>query len=68
MKTKIYQTIKSLIILFIKLQLSYQVQQVFRLLCTSTSNIDFNLSLNSNDFVTYIIPNIYISSPIYHMI
>ncbi len=52
MKTKIYQTIKGLIILFIKLQFFNQVQQAFKLLYTSISNIDLNLSLNPNDFVT----------------
>ena len=36
MKTKIYQTIKGLIILFIKLQFSIRYNQAFRLLHTST--------------------------------
>ncbi len=55
MKTKIYRTIKGLIILYIKLQFSNQVQQVFKLLYTLTSNINLNLSLNFNDLVTCII-------------
>ncbi len=50
-KTKIYQIIKSLIILFIKLQFSNQVQQVFKSLCISISDLDFNLSLNPNGLV-----------------
>ncbi len=45
-KTKIYPTIEGLIILFIKLQLSNQMYQAFRPLCTSTSNLDLKLSLN----------------------
>ena len=64
MKTKIYQTIKSLIILFIKLQFSNQLQQGFRLLHTLTSNLDLNLSLKPNGVVTCIIPNTFILSPI----
>ncbi len=58
MKTKIYQTIKGLIILFIKLQFSNQVQEAFRPLHT----LIVNLSLNSNGLVTYIISNTFISS------
>ena len=38
MKTKIYQTIKGLIILFIKFQFFNQVQQAFRPLYTSIFN------------------------------
>ncbi len=67
-KTKIYQTIKGLIILFIKLQFSNQVQQAFRPLRTSTSNIYLNVSLNPNDLITYIIPNTFVSSPIHLII
>ena len=52
-KTKIYQTIKGLIILFIKLQFSHQMEQAFRPLCISTSN--FNL--NFNNLVICIISN-----------
>ncbi len=54
-KTKIYQTIEGLIILFIKLQFSIRCNHAFRLLRTSTSkhlpqlpNIYLNLSLNPN--------------------
>ncbi len=54
-KTKIYQTIKGLIILFIKLQFSIRCNQVFRLLRTSISNL--NLNLNLNGLVIYIISN-----------
>ncbi len=68
MKTKIYQTIKGLIILFIKLQFSNQVQQAFRLLRISTSNIDLNLSLNSNGLIICIIPDAFVSSLIHFMI
>ncbi len=68
MKTKIYQTIKGLIILFTKLQFSNQMQQAFRPLYNSTSNLDLNFSLNLNDFVTRIIPNAFVSSPIRLMI
>ncbi len=68
MKTKIYQTIKGLIILFIKLQFSNQVQQAFRSLRTSISNINLNLSLNLNGLVTCIISNVFVSSPIRLMI
>ncbi len=64
MKTKIYQTIKGLIILFIKLQFFNQVQLAFRSLCTSVSNIYLNLILNLNGFITCIIPNTFVSSPI----
>ncbi len=66
-KTKIYRTIKGLIILFIKLQFFIRCNQAFRPLRTSTSNIYFNLSLNPNGLVTCIIPNTFISSPIYIM-
>ena len=34
------------------------------MLYTSTSNLDLNLSLNFNDFVIYIIPNIFVLFPI----
>ncbi len=61
-KTKIYQTIKGLIILFIKLQFSIRCNSVFTPLRTPTSNIYLNLSLNSNDLVTYIIPDAFVSS------
>ncbi len=50
-KTKIYQIIKGLIILFIKLQFSIRCNQAFRLLRISTSNIDLNLNLNPNDLM-----------------
>ncbi len=62
MKTKIYQTIKGLIILFIKLQFSNQLQQAFILFRISKSNLDLNLSLNSDGFVTYIILDAFVSS------
>ncbi len=65
MKTKIYQTIQGLIILFIKLQFSNQMQQAFRPLRILISNLDLNLNLNSNGLVTYIIPNAFVSSPIH---
>ena len=68
MKTKIYQTIKSLNILFIKLQFSIRCNQAFRPLRTSTSNIYLNLSLNPNGLVACIIPDAFISSPIRLMI
>ncbi len=61
MKTKIYKTIKGLIILFIKLQFYNQVQQAFRPLRISTSNIKLNLSFNLNGFITYIISNTFVS-------
>ncbi len=61
-KTKIYQTIKGLIILFIKLQFSIKCNQAFRSLSISTSNIYLNLSFNPNGFVTCIIPNAFVSS------
>ena len=64
MKAKIYRTIKGLIILFIKLQFSNQVQQAFKPLHTSTFNLDLNLSLNPNGLVTCIIPDTFVSSPI----
>ncbi len=51
-KTKIYRTIKDLIILFIKLQFSIRYNQAFRPLRTSTSNIDLNLSLNPNGLIS----------------
>ncbi len=55
-KTKIYRTIKGLIILFNKLQFSIRCNQAFKPLHTSTSNIYLNLSLNLNGLVTCIIP------------
>ena len=63
-KTKIYQMIKDLIILFIKFQFFNQVQQAFRLLRTLTFNLNLNFSLNLNNLVTYIIPDAFVSSPI----
>ncbi len=54
-KTKIYQIIKGLIILFIKLQFSIRYNQAFRPLHTSTSNIYLNFSLNLNGLVICII-------------
>ena len=42
MKTKIYWIIKGLITLFIKLQFFHQVQQAFKPLYTSNSNLDLN--------------------------
>ncbi len=68
MKTKIYQTIKGLIILFIKLQFFNQVPQAFRSLYISTFNLDLNLSLNLNDFINCMIPNTFVLSPIRLMI
>ena len=68
MKTKIYQTIKGLIILFIKLQSSIKCNQTFKLLRISTFNIYLNFSLNPNDLITWIISNIFVSSPICLMI
>ncbi len=71
-KTKIYQTIKGLIILFIKLLFSIKCNQAFRLLRISNSNIYLNiylnLSLNPNGLVTYNISNTFISSSIRLMI
>ncbi len=65
-KIKIYQTIKGLIILFIKFQFSIRYNQVFRPLCISTSNvylnIYLNLRLNPNDLIIYIIPNTFLWS------
>ncbi len=63
-KTKIYQTIKGLIILFIKLQFSIKRNQAFRLLRTSTSNIYLNLSLNPNGLMPRHLhhPNAFVSS------
>ena len=66
-KTKIYWTIKGLIILFIKLQFfifSTRYNQAFKPLHTSTSNIYLNLNLNPNSLVISIIPNIFVSSPL----
>ena len=63
-KTKIYQTIKGLIILFIKLEFSIKCNKIFKLL----HNIYLNLSLNSNGFVICIISNTFVSSPIRLMI
>ncbi len=67
-KTKIYQTIKDLIILFVKLHFSIRCNQAFRLLRTPTSNIYPNLSLNPNGLITCIIPDAFVLSPIYLMI
>ena len=74
-KTKIYQTIKGLIILFIKLQFSIRCYQAFRPLHTSISKhlpqtqiIYLNLSLNPNNLVTCIIPNAFLSFSIWLMI
>ena len=67
-KTKIYQTIEGLIMLFIKLQFAIRYNQAFRLLRTLTFNIYLNLSLNPNGFVTCIIFNAFVSSPIHLMI
>ncbi len=56
-KTKIYWTIKGLIILFIKLQFSIRCNQAFKPLRTSTCNIYLNiylyLSLNPNGLQPY---------------
>ncbi len=60
-KTKIYWTIKGLIILFIKLQFSIKCNQAFRPFCTWTSNIYLKLNLNPNSLIIYIIPNIFVS-------
>ncbi len=68
MKTKIYQTIKSLIILFIKLQSFNQVQQALKPLHILISNLDLNLNLNPNDLVICIISDVFVSSPICLMI
>ena len=67
-KIKIYQTIKGLIILFIKLQFFIRCNQAFKPLRTLTSNIYLNLSFISNSFITYIISDIFVSSPIHFMI
>ncbi len=67
-KTKIFRTIKGLIILFIKIQFSLKCNQAFRPFRTSISNIYLKLSLNPNGFVTCIISNAFVSSPIYLMI
>ena len=64
MKNKLYQTITGSIILFIKLQLLDQIQQVFRPLYILTSNLNLNLSFNPNGLIIYIIPNIFVSSSI----
>ena len=64
MKTKIYQTIKRLIILFIKLQFFTRCNELFRSLRTLTSNIYLNLSLNPNGLVTCIILDAFVSFPI----
>ncbi len=66
-KTKIYQTIKGLIILFIKLQFSIRCNQTFKLLRTLTSKHLPQLQPQSqqpDSLVTYIIPNTFILSPI----
>ena len=68
MKTKIYQTIKGLNILFIKPLFSIRCNQAFRPLHTSTSSIYLIFSLNPNSLVTYIIPDIFVSFPIWLMI
>ena len=68
MKTKIYQTIKGSIILFIKFQFSIKCNQAFKPLRISISNIYLNLSLIPNSLVTYIIPNIFVLSLIRLMI
>ncbi len=54
-KTKIYRTIKGLIILFIKLQFSIRCNQAFRSLRTSTFNIYLNIYFNLNGLVICII-------------
>ncbi len=64
-KTKIYQTIKGLIILFIKFQFYNQIQQAFWSLRTSNSNLDLKLSLNSNSFIICIISDTFVLFPIY---
>ena len=56
MKTKICQTIKGLITLFIKLQFSNQVQQAFKPLRISSSNLDLNLSFNVNGLINASFP------------
>ena len=68
MKTKIYQIIKGLIILFIKLQFFIKYNQAFKPFCILTSNIYLNLSLNPNGLIICIIPNTYVSSLIRFMI
>ena len=72
MKNKIYQTIKGLIILFIKLQFSIKCNQDFKLLRTSNSNIYLsfylNLSFNPNGLITCIILNAFVLSLICLMI
>ncbi len=55
-------------ILFIKLEFSIRCNSAFRLLCTSNSNIYFNLNLNPNRLVTCIILNAFVSSLIRLMI
>ena len=67
-KIKIYQTIKDLIILFIKLQFSIRYNQALRSLCISTSNIYLNLNLNPKGLVMCIILDAFVSSLIYLMI
>ncbi len=67
-KTKIYWTIKGLIILFIKLQFSIRYNQAFGHYVPQTPNIYLNLSLNLNGFITCIISNAFVSSLIYLMI
>ncbi len=67
-KTEIFRTIKSQIVLFIKLQFSIKCNQTLRLLHISNSNIYLKLSVNPNGFVTCIISNAFVSSPICLMI
>ncbi len=56
-ETKIYQTTEGLIILFIKLQFFHKVQQAFKSLRTSNSNLNLNLSFNT-------IVSLFVSFPI----
>ena len=51
MKTKIYQTIKGLNVLFIKLEFPNQMQQAFKPLHALNSNLNLYFSLNSNSFI-----------------
>ncbi len=70
-KTKIYQTIKGLIILFIKLQFSIRCNQAFRSLRIPTSKHlpqPQPQSLRPDSLVTCIIPDAFVSSPICLMI
>ncbi len=63
-KTKIYQTIKGLIILIINLQFSIRCNQAFRPLRTSTFNVYLNIYLYLNCLVTCIISDAFVSSSI----